>query len=82
MDANPRDKIREATNQTKKVFKAYIVGVVLVYVAASILASQRVIDVDSNQVLLGSAVIIGIVVVIYQGYMLKKARDNKKKLLS
>ena len=74
---NKANKIREATKQTVKVFKAYIIGIVLVYVAASILSSQNVIDVDSNQILIISATVIGVAVVLYQAYMVKVARKEK-----
>ena len=77
---NLKDKVKTATEQTKKVFKAYIVGIILVYVAGSILASQHIIKVDQNQVLMGSAVIIGIAVVLFQVYMTMKAIQEKKKL--
>lgn len=73
-----RDKISTATKTTTKVFKAYIIGIVLVYVGASILASQHIIEVQGNVILFGSAIVIGIVVVGYQGYMLYATKKTKR----
>ena len=75
------DRIKTASKQTLKVFKIYMIGLILVYVAGSIMASQHIIEVDPNQLLMGSAVIIGIAVVGFQAYMTMKARNEKKKLL-
>ena len=72
-----RGNISKATAQTAKIFKAYIICIVLVYVCASILASQHIIEVRGNTVLFGSAIIIGIIVVGYQGYMLYVAKKTK-----
>jgi len=75
---NLKDRMKEAKEQTKRVFKAYIVGILLVYVAGSIMASQHIIEVDQNQLLMGSAVIIGIAVVLFQMFVTYKARQEKK----
>lgn len=73
-----KDKVKTATEQTKKVFKAYFAGLIIVFVAGSIMASQRIIEVDQNQLLMGSAVIIGIAVILFQVYMTMKTRREKK----
>ena len=78
MSANNLDRVNTAIKQTKKVFKAYFVGIFIVFVAGTIMASQRIIEVDQNQLLMGSAVIIGITVILFQVYMTMKARREKK----
>jgi len=73
-----KNSLKTATEQTKKVFKAYFVAIFIVFVAGTIMASQRIIEVEQNQILIGSAVIIGIAVISFQVYMTVKAKREKK----
>lgn len=75
---NLKDRVKTATDQTKKVFKAYFVGIFIVFITGTIVQGQQIISVEQNQILMGSAVIIGVAVISFQVYMTMKAKREKK----
>ena len=75
---NLKDKAKTVVKHTQKVFLVYVFSIVFVYIAGSIMASQHIIEVDRNQLLLGSAIIIGAVIILFEIWVTVKARHEQK----
>ncbi len=60
--------------------KAYITAIIVVFVGATILASQKIIalNMESTQILLGAGVIVGICVIAHEIVLTQSVRKQKK----
>ena len=74
-------KISMVSKDIRKTVQLYVIGIVAVYVAVTIMASQKIIDLGTttpNEILLGGGIVVGVFIIVYNVYAVKQYRKLKK----